>query len=53
MNESGLLDGFLKKDRIKKFDLKKKLEPTKGTSSTMFWKYCDEYYIGKPIEIAM
>ena len=38
--------------RIKKFDLKKKLELTEGTSRTTFWKYHDQHSIGKPIEIA-
>ena len=53
MNESGLLDGFFKKDRIKKFDLKKKLELTEDSSRTTFWKYDDQHSIGKSIQIAI
>ena len=37
--------------RIKKFDLKKKLELTEGSFWTTFWKYHDQHSIGKPIEI--
>ena len=51
MNDSGSLSGHLFFYRIKKFDLKKKLEVTKGTFRTAFWKYHDQHCIGKPIEI--
>ena len=42
---------LFKKDRIKKFDLKKKLKLTQGTYWTIFWRYHDQHSIGKPIEI--
>ena len=37
--------------RIKKFDLKKKLELPEDSLWTTFWKYHDQRSIGKPIEI--
>ena len=39
--------------RIKKFDLKKKLELTEGTFWTTFLKYHDPHSIGKPMQIAI
>ena len=51
MNESGLHDGFKKKDRIKKFVFKKKLELIEGRSLTSIWKCFSQRYIGEPMEM--
>ena len=51
MNESRSDYGTFIFYRIKKFDLKKKLELTEGSFWTTFWKYHDQHSIGKPIEI--
>ena len=51
MNESGLRDRFFKKDRIKKFDLKKKLELIEGRSLASIWKCFGQHYIGESMEM--
>ena len=51
MNESRSDYGTFIFYRIKKFDLKKKLELTEGSFWTTFWTYHDQHSIGKPIEI--
>ena len=51
MNESSLHDGFLKKDRIKKFVFKKKLETIEGRYLASIWKCFDQHYIGESIEM--
>ena len=51
MNESRSDYGTFIFYRIKKFDLKKKLELTEGSFWTIFWTYRDQHSIGKPIEI--
>ncbi len=51
MNESGLLDGFFKKDRIKKSAFKKKLELIEGRSLASIWKCFSQHYIGESMEM--
>ena len=50
MNESRSDYGTFIFYRLKKFDLKKKLELTEGSFWTTFWTYHDQHSIGKPIE---
>ena len=53
MNESDCDFWYFVFYRIKKFDLKKKLELTEATSRTTFLKYHDQYSIENPMQIAI
>ena len=51
MNESGLYDGFFKKDRIKKFVFKKKLELIEGRHLASIWRCFEQRYVGESMEM--
>ena len=51
MNDSGWLHGHFKKDRSKKLVFKKKLEPIEGRYLVSIWKYFNQHYIGKSMEM--
>ena len=51
MNESGWLRGLFKKDRSQKFVFKKKLEPIEGRYLASIWKYFNQHYIRKSMEM--